>query len=168
MAPHTGSDHKLDPTCCPQDVEATKSLQQQQQEQQQQQQQQQHSTSPSSFGGIVEDEKESEWEAHANAQPLVGSLLPLEVLVPEFISGSNAHSKIKFLCYNNQQRLQQQQQQETGPCAAKVRRVRRDGCCFYRSYLFGVFEKIVGDADAVKSLKDKLKQELIPRMLDTG
>ncbi|KAL8275073.1 hypothetical protein Esti_000952 [Eimeria stiedai] len=169
MAPHTGSGRKSDPPCCPQDAEALKPLQEPQQEQQQLQQQ--HCTSPSGFSGIVEDEKESEWEAQADAHPLVGSLLPLDVLIPEFISGSNAHKKIKFLCSRNQRQQQQQQQkqqQEEGGCAAKVRRVRRDGCCFYRSYMFGVFEKIVGDAAAVRSLKDKLQQELIPRMLDTG
>ncbi|KAL8439664.1 hypothetical protein Efla_004572 [Eimeria flavescens] len=171
MALHTGSGPKPEAPCCPSGPDALRQQQQQQQQQQEQEQLEQQALE----GGT--SSKESEWEAHANSQPLVGSLIPLSSIIPEFISGSNAHKKILFLCSQQQQQQQPQQRQQqpkeqqqelAGECAAKVRRVRRDGCCFYRSYMFGVFEKIAGDVAAIQSLRKKLQDELIPRMLNTG
>lgn len=101
-------------------------------------------------------------ESEANSQPLIGKIISLEALVPEFISGSNAHNKILYLCNLSSQ----QGGKEQG--GAKVRKVRRDGCCFYRSYMFGVFEQIFGNPKQVDSLKERVEGVIVPRMLATG
>lgn len=71
-------------------------------------------------------------------QPIVSEPLPLSTLEPEFLQNEIFLLKIQ----NIKTRY------------PTFRKIRGDGQCFYRSYLFGIFEKIVSKKD--QNLFDKM------------
>ena len=127
------------------------------------------SSSAAAAAAAAEEEEtlqqKAEWEVEVNQEHLVGPPIPLIDLVPEFIQGSNASEKILFLAGQKQQ---QQQQQQQGGGVARVRRIRRDGCCFYRSYLFGVFECLLLNKHKLQQFREKVDSEIVPKMEATG
>lgn len=123
---------------------------------------------PCEYQSPGEEMEETEWQAAADSQPFIGELISLEDLIPEFIPGSNAHKKMLYLASLHENSPQQQEHQQHRGESAKVRRVRRDGCCFYRSYMFGVFEQLAGKTTEVEALKALVDGALAPRMEATG
>lgn len=86
----------------------------------------------------------------ANAALPVGPLEPLGNLAAEFESGSVFEVKVKNLPFT------------------QIRRTRRDGNCFYRSFLFGVYKSVAKDLTFRKSCLDQITKDALPFVLSAG
>merc|ERR1719206_171070 len=71
--------------------------------------------------------------ADIEAQPLVSGQLSLDVLLAEFSEHANFSRQMKSLIAGERHRA--------------YRQMRRDGNCFYRAFLLGLFEKIEANQD---------------------
>lgn len=72
------------------------------------------------------DEQMKEIRGHINKDNQVGFLQPFTDLIPEFESSPNFLKKIKYMQTNHKKIF--------------LRRIRKDGSCFYRAFLFGLAE----------------------------
>ncbi|XP_026190861.1 ubiquitin thioesterase OTUB1 [Cyclospora cayetanensis] len=113
-----------------------------------------------------EPPEETEWETDVCNEPFVGPQIPLEELAAEFIQGSNAHRKILHLVSLAKHQQQEQQQHQQG--VTKMRRIRRDGCCFYRAFLFGLFERLLHHPAEAAALRQRVQNVIVPRILEAG
>lgn len=87
--------------------------------------------------------QEAEIRQEAEQQPLVGEVKPFENLLAEF---QHTEAILKKL-------------QKASIKYCQYRAIRRDGCCFYRSYSLAVFEYF---------LRDELARPLLSKILDAN
>mmetsp|Transcript_51719 Transcript_51719/g.83925 ORF Transcript_51719/g.83925 Transcript_51719/m.83925 type:complete len:262 (+) Transcript_51719:103-888(+) len=88
--------------------------------------------------------QEREVRAEAEAAPLVGQLLSISVLKEQYATNPGFLPKVEKL----ESRFR------------ALRRTRPDGNCFYRAYLFGIFEQIAGNKERHAAFLQRAKKSL--------
>lgn len=89
----------------------------------------------------------------AGAVALVGKQEPLDSLKAQYASNPSFMSKVEWLATPDAANP------ERGRYAA-MRRTRPDGNCFYRAYLYGIFEHLVGQGALLKAFTERASSSL--------
>lgn len=87
---------------------------------------------------------EQEIREEAEAAPLVGAKAPLDQLKAQYASNPGFLPKIDSLCDR----------------FGALRRTRPDGNCFYRAYVYGIFEHVAGKPELLSAFLDRAKGSL--------
>lgn len=98
--------------------------------------------------------------------PLVGNLLPLPALQPQLIRNSNASQQLSALCEEANSAMQFPLSRGSQVCG--FRPVKRDGCCFYRSFLFGVLEALTNDLGRITVFRAFVEDRVLQKAISVG
>ncbi|PHJ18541.1 ubiquitin thioesterase otubain-like family protein, partial [Cystoisospora suis] len=116
-----------------------------------------------------------EWKQQIQAEPLVGPAETLESLVQEFESNEALRAKARTFM-KEQEKIRTsdrglpdgEAEDKDGSARWVMRRVRKDGCCFYRGYMFGLFLSILRRRKEIRAFIKKIKEDLLPKVLQVN
>lgn len=111
--------------------------------------------------------EESE-EMLKSEEPLVGCAKPLSSFQSFLIPNSNAAKQLAALCAAAEEAGAREGPSSIAAEAPAFRAVRRDGCCFYRAFLFSLFERLARDADSIRRFKAFLEKDVLDQVLQAG
>lgn len=123
--------------------------------------------------GRAADGDVPEWKRQVQAEPLVGPAETLQSLVQEFEGNEALRAKArKFMEEQEKMRTDGDRGLSRGEAGGKdssprwvMRRVRKDGCCFYRGYMYGLFLFFLRRPEEIRVFTKKIKEDLLPKVL---
>ncbi|ESS32066.1 ubiquitin thioesterase otubain-like family protein [Toxoplasma gondii GAB2-2007-GAL-DOM2] len=134
-----------------------------------------------------------EWQQEIESQPLVGKVESLDCLFRDFEGNPALCAKARTFVKEQQQRRDaccspsptedraqgaEENEREAGHSHEDalhgaegtwtMRRVRKDGCCFYRAYMYGVFLCFLRQREKIKSFIKRINDELLPKVQEVN
>ncbi|KAF4641173.1 ubiquitin thioesterase otubain-like family protein [Toxoplasma gondii] len=131
--------------------------------------------------------------AEIESQPLVGKVESLDCLFRDFEGNPALCAKARTFVKEQQQRRDaccspsptedraqgaEENDREAGHSHEdalhgaegtwNMRRVRKDGCCFYRAYMYGVFLCFLRQREKIKSFIKRINDELLPKVQEVN
>ncbi|CBZ52864.1 putative ubiquitin thiolesterase protein [Neospora caninum Liverpool] len=142
-------------------------------------------TTHESEGGSV-----PEWQQEIESQPLVGAVESLDCLLRDFEGNAALCAKAQTFIKEQQKRRDVSFSASRTPGdgargaeadegrvggsgedsvqgtegAWAMRRIRKDGCCFYRAYMYGVFLYFLRQRESIKVFIRRINEELLPQV----